>query len=79
MGHRQGMSVVNARDLVVEDSIFSRTAGTDPQAGVDIEPSLDYFAETNITFRRCSFIQNKGSAFKIRSDLDLSDYCMPTL
>ena len=53
------------RDLVVEDSVFSRTAGTDPQAGVDIEPSLDYFNESNITFTRCSFLYNTGSAFKI--------------
>jgi hypothetical protein len=41
------------RDVVVEDSTFSRTLGTDPQAGIDIEPSLDYFDETNITIRRC--------------------------
>ena len=63
--YRQGMSVVNVRGLVVEDSVFSRTAGTDPQAGIDIEPSLDYFYETNITFRRCRFLYNTGAAFKI--------------
>jgi hypothetical protein len=56
---------VNVRGLVVTDSTFSRTVGTDPQSGVDIEPDLDYFYETNITFSRCKFLENLGSAFKI--------------
>lgn len=63
--YRQGMSVVNVRGLVVSDSTFSRTVGTDPQSGVDIEPDLDSFYESNITFRRCNFLKNLGSAFKI--------------
>eukprot|EP01051_Picozoa_sp_SAG22_P007220 SAG22_NODE_500_length_9715_cov_29.986793_3_plen_150_part_00 len=36
--HRQGLSVINAQDLLVEDSEFSRTNGTGPAAGIDIEP-----------------------------------------
>ena len=36
--NRQGLSIINARDLVVEDSEFSRTNGTSPAAGIDIEP-----------------------------------------
>ena len=53
--------------MVVEDSIFSRTHGTDPQGGIDIEPSAGHpwFHETNITFRRCSFLYNQASAFMI--------------
>ena len=47
-------SQVNVRGLVVTDSTFSRTVGTDPQSGVDIEPDLDYFYETNITFSKLS-------------------------
>ena len=45
---------MNVRGLVVTDSTFSRTVGTDPQSGVDIEPDLDYFYETNITFSKLS-------------------------
>ena len=56
-------SQVNVRGLVVTDSTFSRTVGTDPQSGVDIEPDLDYFYETNITFSEpprygCIFFQD---------------------
>ena len=51
---------MNVRGLVVTDSTFSRTVGTDPQSGVDIEPDLDYFYETNITFSRCKFLENLG-------------------
>jgi hypothetical protein len=36
---RQGMSIVSARGLLCEDGRFLNTAGTNPQAGIDIEPN----------------------------------------
>ena len=60
---------MNVRGLVVTDSTFSRTVGTDPQSGVDIEPDLDYFYETNITFSRCKFLENLGKLPRYRRHL----------
>ncbi len=42
---RQGMSITNARNVVVSSSTFSRTNGTAPQAGIDIEPNPGSIAE----------------------------------
>ena len=38
--HRQGMSVISAMGLLVEDTTFSGTNGTDPSAGVDVSAAL---------------------------------------
>eukprot|EP01052_Picozoa_sp_SAG31_P013901 SAG31_NODE_848_length_11534_cov_8.897463_11_plen_504_part_00 len=70
--YRQGLSVVNVRDLVVEDSRFTRTVGTDPQSGCDIEPSHNSFFESNLTFRRCGFFENLGTAFKVNAGVMLN-------
>ncbi len=37
--HRQGMSVISAENLLVEDCTFSNISGTAPSDGVDIEPN----------------------------------------
>ncbi|MEO0078905.1 MAG: ATP-binding cassette domain-containing protein, partial [candidate division WOR-3 bacterium] len=36
--YRQGISVISAEDLTVENSVFRDTWGTPPSSGVDIEP-----------------------------------------
>ena len=36
--HRQGISVISAVGLLVEDTVMRGTNGTAPEAGVDIEP-----------------------------------------
>ena len=38
---RQGLSVVNAHDVVVEGCTFSGTHGTSPEAGIDLEPNFN--------------------------------------
>lgn len=53
---RQGMSVFNVENLRVYDSEFTRTNGTAPQAGVDIEP--DAGSVTNVLFDGCLFNDN---------------------
>ncbi|WP_061464185.1 glycosyl hydrolase family 28-related protein [Peribacillus simplex] len=45
---RQGMSVVNVDTLTVRDSFFTNTAGTLPEAGIDIEPEK-YSTVKNVT------------------------------
>lgn len=59
---RQAMSVYAVQDVLCEDCVFAETGtvngqpGTNPQAGVDIEP--DKGAARGITFRRCVFEGN---------------------
>ena len=62
--YRNGLSVISAEHLVVEDSSFSETCTTaanygGPCCGIDFEP--DYHSETltNLTFRRVKLRDNK--------------------
>jgi polygalacturonase len=37
--HRQGISVISAENLLIENCLFAKTDGTAPQAGIDLEPN----------------------------------------
>lgn len=61
---RQGMSVISAINLTVENTIFSNTAGTAPAAGVDLEPDFPHEAMINVTFTDCACVGNAGGGFR---------------
>ena len=62
--YRQGLSVISVINLLVERCTFSNTNGTDPQAGVDLEPDLPSNFLTNVTFRDCVYSGNSGAGFR---------------
>lgn len=62
--YRQGLSVISVINLLVERCTFSNTNGTDPQAGVDLEPDLPSNVLTNVTFRDCVYSGNSGAGFR---------------
>jgi hypothetical protein len=62
--YRQGMSVCGAVNLLVERVTFSRTNGTAPQAGVDLEPDHPRQLLSNVTFRDCRSFGNTGCGFQ---------------
>ncbi|MBM4020065.1 MAG: hypothetical protein FJ288_17395 [Planctomycetes bacterium] len=57
---RQGISVITARDLLIEDSSFVNTGGTAPQAGIDFEPNRKDEALARCAVRRCRIENNRG-------------------
>lgn len=63
--YRQGISIISAVDLLVEDSRFENTWGTAPSAGVDIEPNEATDKLQNITFRNCQFNDNFGEGIEL--------------
>jgi hypothetical protein len=63
--HRQGMSITCVSGLTVTDCHFGSTAGTAPQAGVDIEPNAAESIIENMTFRNCSFMNNVGGGLQV--------------
>jgi hypothetical protein len=63
--HRQGLSVVSAQDLLVENCIFSATSGTPPEAGIDLEPDTPNERLVNCVIRNCVFESNNGHAMLI--------------
>ena len=63
--YRQGISVIAADGLWIEDTVMSNTQGTDPQAGVDFEPNEPWQCLKNIVLKGCKSIDNWGMAFDI--------------
>ena len=62
--HRQGMSIFNVKNLLVENCVFSNTQGTPPQAGVDIEPDSAGERLDNVVFRNCKSFGNAGAGYE---------------
>ena len=61
--YRQGISVISAEDLLIDNCILSNTKGTLPQAGIDIEPNSSIDILNNITVNNCVSRGNSGSGF----------------
>ncbi len=60
---RQGISVLNGKNLLIADSLLSGTAGTSPQAGIDVEPEYGDFVD--IVVRNCLSKGNRGPAYMV--------------
>ena len=54
---RQGMSITYAVNVSIINCTFKNTNGTNPQAGIDIEPNANCYVE-NITIKNSSFLDN---------------------
>jgi hypothetical protein len=63
--HRQGISVISAVNLTVENCTFSNTEGTAPQAGIDLEPDAANQRLQNIVIRNSVFENNQGSGMDV--------------
>jgi len=63
--HRQGISVICAENLLIEDCLLRNTRGTAPQAGIDFEPNHPTEALVNCVMRRCVAESNAGTGYQI--------------
>ncbi len=62
---RQGMSVVSAQNVTVENCIFKNTIGTLPEAGLDLEPDYPAHRMVNVLFKNCQFRDNNGKGIEL--------------
>ncbi len=63
--HRQGISVISAENLLVEDCLLRNTSGTAPQAGIDFEPNSPDELLVNCVMRNCIAEGNAGTGYQI--------------
>lgn len=63
--YRQGISVITAQDLLIENVILSNTGGTPPQAGIDFEPNRPTELLSNCVMRNCVIENNRGYAIHL--------------
>ncbi|HEO70024.1 MAG TPA: right-handed parallel beta-helix repeat-containing protein, partial [Candidatus Hydrogenedentes bacterium] len=59
--HRQGISVISAKNLLIENCVLANTSGTAPQAGIDFEPNRAEEQLTNCVMRNCLIEGNAGA------------------
>jgi hypothetical protein len=62
--YRQGISVITARGLRIENVEMSRTMGTTPAAGIDFEPNLADEPVTGCILINCQIWENAGAGFQ---------------
>ena len=63
--YRLGLSIMSAKDLTVENSIFKNTSGTRPASGIDIEPDYEWQKLVNIKFKNNKYINNDRNGIQI--------------
>ncbi|MFA9479405.1 hypothetical protein ACERK3_14035 [Phycisphaerales bacterium AB-hyl4] len=63
--HRQGISVISVRGLLIEDTVLETTSGTPPQAGIDFEPFRDDQVIQDVVMRNCLTRNNAGGGYMI--------------
>jgi parallel beta-helix repeat protein len=56
---RQGLSIVSGDGILVKDSTFTNTQGTDPACGIDVEPN-DGKTVSNLVITDCTVTNNAG-------------------
>jgi hypothetical protein len=65
--YRQGMSIISADGLLVEQSTFAETNGTAPSAGIDIEPDRPGMRMRNVLLRDLTLRGNSGGGFMVNT------------
>jgi len=63
--HRQGISVISAVNLLIENCAFLNTWGTAPEAGIDLEPDTERQRLVNCVIRNSIFENNNGNQILI--------------
>ncbi|MBQ6340190.1 MAG: right-handed parallel beta-helix repeat-containing protein [Kiritimatiellae bacterium] len=58
--YRQGISVISARNLLIERCVLRNTGGTPPAAGIDFEPNHANEELSGIVMRDCTVTDNQG-------------------
>lgn len=61
--YRQGISVIGAENLLIENCVLSDTGGTAPRAGIDFEPNHAREKLVNCVMRHCTIAGNEGPGF----------------
>jgi hypothetical protein len=63
--YRQGISVITAENLLIENCLLKNTAGTAPAAGIDFEPNRASERLVDCVMRNCIIENNQGYGIHI--------------
>lgn len=62
---RQGISVISAENLLIENCTLINTIGASPQSGIDFEPNFPHERLVNIVMRNCVAENNRGDGYMV--------------
>ena len=62
---RQGISVISAENLLIENCVLKNTHGTAPKDGIDFEPNQPVNRFVNCVVRNCTFENNAGYSVEV--------------
>ncbi|MBO7679464.1 MAG: right-handed parallel beta-helix repeat-containing protein, partial [Thermoguttaceae bacterium] len=62
--NRQGISVISAKNLLIENCVLSNTRGTAPESGIDFEPNAANECLINCVMRGCVMENNAGDGIE---------------
>lgn len=62
--NRQGISVISAENLLIEETVLRNTGGTAPEAGIDFEPNHASEVLKNCVMRNCISRDNAGDGYQ---------------
>src|SRR5262249_8762952 len=62
---RQGLSIIDADNVLVTNSVFRDTHGTRPSAGIDMEPDHSDQAVRGARILNSQFIDNQGAGIQL--------------
>lgn len=63
--HRQGISVISTKNLIIRKCRFTGTCGTPPACGTDLEPNLSRNNLENVSFEDCDFSDNASAGIHL--------------
>jgi len=62
---RNGISIISGKDVTIENMVIKNTNGTNPMAGIDLEPNLNDEYLYNINLNNVTTINNKIDGIKV--------------
>lgn len=63
--YRQGISIISAENILIENCIIVNTYGHSPEAGIDFEPNNSSERLINCTVKNCEITNNSGSGVMV--------------
>ena len=63
--HRQGISVISADGLLIENTVLKNTSGTAPASGIDFEPNEPGEKIVDCVMRNCLSENNDGAGYEM--------------
>ncbi len=68
--HRQGISVISAKNLIIRKCVLKNTKGTAPMAGIDFEPNRAKEVLENCIMEDCVVENNAGGGILVATEID---------